>query len=720
MAYQRLVALLAGLVFASQLWAGGGGPPAPTTSADKVRITFTADTNPAKIMPIRILEGIEIWPATDERNITHYNVYWGDSERNKLGIALAPRLAKIPATYDGKVLVHEFPPGLKMEAGAIYVLVCTENDGTEYCGKANNMEKVTDPLLDINSNLTAIKNLINANDEGSCPGIQVMETCGDLVCNGIETASSCPADCSSYGLASFNYQTLCDEVQNVYHPTSVAEIQQIVSNAAANGQRIKVNGGAGYKGTTGSASDVVCTDGVVISMDQVNETNPNFDINIETYEGVEVVNVPAGTTMHNLGAWLHERGRSVGFTHLGWRDPSVAGGIGTSAHGSSPKHNNILAHRVVSLDIVGPDGEFNTYSRGTTGVTDPDLWKAMTTHMGFFGVITGVRVETEADKNVHVKVTFHDENELFENNKTGSVFNDIKDCDYGHYNWFPSLNKYLRTCGNVTTAAAEQGANNRLLDPYVDFSQLSSAQTMQILQLGGCQPESEALQKMEFMRYHGWHLTPPLVKTINGQTRYTTNAIGPLHRMTSSHLINSVPQEMFQMDWEIAIPHQHLQGAMEYMKDFTNGMNAKSREIPVPLIGIFVRFSKTEDNTLMAYTGTGGPFEDGTIAAHIEMPIFVPVNLSQSEFDEYMAPYEEAVQVLVEQYGGRGHWGKNMHSGKPWIFELQNSVGSYDHGNRQQRFAAKVAEFDPNGVFANRAAKVLGINYPNFDYPQQW
>jgi hypothetical protein len=38
-------------------------PPAPTSSAEKVRITFTADSDPAKLAPIRILEGIEIWPA---------------------------------------------------------------------------------------------------------------------------------------------------------------------------------------------------------------------------------------------------------------------------------------------------------------------------------------------------------------------------------------------------------------------------------------------------------------------------------------------------------------------------------------------------------------------------------------------------------------------------------------------------------------------------------
>ena len=707
------------LPLTSMLYAGGGGPPKPTASAEKVRFTFTADTSPSKIMPIRILEGVEIWPAADESNITHYNVYWGDSERNKLGIALAPKLAHIPARGDGKVIVHEFAPGLKMEAGAIWVLVCTENNGTEYCGKANNMEKITDNLIGINNQLNSIKSLLNANSEASCPGFEVMATCGDQVCNGIETAQNCAADCGSWGVASFNFQTLCDDVQNVFHPTSVSEIQQIIASAAANSQHVKVVAGAGHYGTTGSASSVVCSDGIVISMDRFNELAFGQEMQLEVFEGVEVVNAAAGTRLSTLGEWLLDRGRGIGYTHLGWADVSVAGAIGTSAHGSSPRHNNVLSHRVISMDVINPQGQLATYSRGTTGVTDPDLWKAMTTHLGYLGVITRARIEVEDSRNLHVKVTFHEQSELFENNTSGGIFADIADCDYGQYNWFPSQGRYLRTCGKETTAAAEEGAHNRLLHPYVDLSQLSAPQTMQTFQLGACKPETNAHQKMAYMRVNGWHLTPPLVKTINGKTRYTSNAIGPINRMTSSHLIE-LDREMFQMDWEIAVPAQNIQAAMEYVRDFTQGLNSQNRSMAVPLIGVFVRFSKSEDETLMAYSGAGGPFANGSHVAHIEMPIFVPINLSQSQFEYYMAPYEEAQRELITRFGGRGHWGKNQHSMDPWLFAMQKNAGAYDHDNRLQRFSQKVGEFDPTGMFANPFAKTIGIQYPAFNYPAHW
>ena len=62
--------------------------PAPTGAAEKVRITFTADDNPAKLAPQRILEGVEIWPADNQTNLSHYRIYWGDMNRNKLGLGL--------------------------------------------------------------------------------------------------------------------------------------------------------------------------------------------------------------------------------------------------------------------------------------------------------------------------------------------------------------------------------------------------------------------------------------------------------------------------------------------------------------------------------------------------------------------------------------------------------------------------------------------------------
>lgn len=703
-------------VLACQAYAMSGTPDDPVKpddSASKVRITFTADTDPAKVAPIRLLEGIEIWPAENEENITHYNVYWGDVMRNKLGLSAAPRLAHLEAT--GEKIDYEFPPEFAMEAGAFYVLVCSENDGVEFCGKDNNYEKVTDPLLDIAGNLQNLKTLVNSNQ--SLPGVDVMAGCGDLVCNGIETINNCPSDCASYGLASFNFQTLCRDVQEVHHPESVEDIQRIIRRAAEENKRVKISSGQGYHTTSGSATTIVCTDGIVMIMDRFDHNQAELGMSLEQFEGQEVVSVAAGTSLHELGEWLYERGKGLGYVHLGWRDVSVAGAMGTSAHGSSPKNRNILSQQVVAVDIITADGQLRSFSKGTTGKTDPDMWKSLTTHLGYLGVITRVKIEVQPATNTHVRITFHDEDELF-TDKPDSVLNDIRDCDYGQYNWFPSQNRYLRTCGVTTDLPAEEGANNELLFPLVDFSQFSPKQTMQVLQVGSADPASGAHEGMSYLRLSGWHLDPPLTKTIDGKKRYTSNATGPTHRITSSKLIDTVGREMFQLDWELAVPQQHIQDAMEYIRDFSNGLNTANREIPVPLIGIFIRFSKSESNSLMAYTGSGNGYEENSTVVHIEMPIYVPVNLSDEEFQEYVGPYEEAVRTLITRFKARGHWGKNMHSSDPWMFEFQRDLGVY--GDYLTRFNRKVGELDPKGMFANPFAKSIGITYPEFEYPASW
>jgi len=439
-----------------------GGEPDKNESASVqgVNTTFTSDIELGTLAPLpgtRLLESIAITPAQDESSFTHYNVYWGDIAKNKYGLSLAPLLAQFEVKGDGQIIEYDFPSALRVPLGTQYVLVCTENNGQEYCAKDSNLELITDDLLATSAASTRVIDKVDENSEASCPGLDVMQTCGDLICDGgRENAISCPSDCKGYAVASFNFQSFCSDVQRQYHPNSIAELQSIIAEANRDNLRVKVTAAAANKGTTGSANGIVCTDGVLIVTDRLKQDNQNFSITLEQFEGVEVVNAPAGMTMHDIGEWLFERGKQMGWVHLGWRDATIAGAIGTSAHGSSPKNTNIVSNKVVAMDIINPQGELKTYSRGTTGVSNPNLWKAMLTHLGYFGIITSVRVEVEPAVNVHVKVTYHNEDELF-TNKNKLVYEDIKDCDYGQYNWFPSIDRYVRWCGKQTDQAAEEG-----------------------------------------------------------------------------------------------------------------------------------------------------------------------------------------------------------------------------------------------------------------------
>lgn len=87
---------------------GCGGTNESQEAATKVRITFTADSNVIALFPVRILESVQIWPAKNETDVTHYNVYWGNFLKEKIKLGKNDRLAHIPAAKDGRVLGYEF------------------------------------------------------------------------------------------------------------------------------------------------------------------------------------------------------------------------------------------------------------------------------------------------------------------------------------------------------------------------------------------------------------------------------------------------------------------------------------------------------------------------------------------------------------------------------------------------------------------------------------
>lgn len=665
--------------------------PSPDRLARQITATFTVGATP--LVSPHVIEGVEVRRADDETNLTHYALYWGDIAGHKLNLDSAVPFAVLPKT--GQNHVFRFPDGTEVPPGAIYVLACSRNYNREYCGPSFDIpHRTLYPIneLDVNQILDTLDTVVaNIESITTCPGLDIVLSCGNLVCDSGENASSCPADCSSYVLASYNYQTLCRDIDAVFTPTSVGEIQNIVMNAASLGQHVKVSGAAH------SASDIMCTDGVLIHMSAMNHI-----LGLETFEGVETVNVEGGVKMLTLGEWLDSQGRSVGFTHLGFNGTTVAGTLGTSSHGSSPEHNAILSQRVVSLDVVGADGVLRTYTRGTTPT---DTWRALTTHLGLLGVVVRARIAVEPQFNLHVKVTYHDEEELYDGTWGPNFIDVVKGCDYGQLNWFPGLGKFMRTCGRKTTEAREPGARNYLLNPSIPDALAGPTRLM--MQAGACDPANGITEFTELFRYMQTYMAPPFVKDVGGGLRNTMDVIGPSNYMMSSPLIAS--QEGFtQLDWEIAVPESRMNEAMGYIRGFVDGANQQLRVIELPLVGMFLRFAKIEDQTLMAYENAGGPYVEGQYVIHVEMPIYMPIGFSPQQMATYLAPFEEYVTALITDFDGRGHWGKN----RDWIFPLEVGLGRFDYDQRLARFRAVVTTLDPNGVFRNTFSDELGIVYP--------
>lgn len=512
-----------------------------------------------------------------------------------------------------------------------------------------------------------------------CEGIGFATNCGDGQCNRDETAETCPADCADAKVVSYNLQTICDGVQEVVVPTTTAEVQAAVSRARREGLPVRVIG----RRHTSNAQ--LCNQGLIISTEGLNRA-----LHIERFEGVETVVTQPGIRYGDLTRWLDERGRSLGFAVLGTRDPTIAGAIATGSHGSSPRHPSVISSRVEWMQVVDADGELREYSRRTT---DPSTWKTLTAALGLAGIVTELRLRVEPTFNLDVQVSYHDDGGLGRGN---GPIDYVRDCDYGQLLWFPGRRKVVRMCGVVTDLPREPGATNRLLKP--DFRQWVSGPAERGLHYGTCNAYFNCAT-LERTRYRQLVREPPFYrKMAPGQPdRSLHQLVGAGYAMMSSEL-TLAQQGILQHDFEFAVPPDQAAAAFAAARrTFT------AERICLPLVGVFIRFSKIEDETWIAHTSSSEQFRAGDYVTFFEMPMYVPEGIDEMTRAAFMAPYEQWIETLVVEHGARPHWAKN----DDWVFRLQDADAAY--GERLTEFRTTVESLDPDGVFSNAWAEAHGL-----------
>jgi FAD/FMN-containing dehydrogenase len=509
--------------------------------------------------------------------------------------------------------------------------------------------------------------------EASCPGVSFAVGCGDRACDARagEDRVSCPADCSAAAVRSYNAQTLCEDLEALVEPASVGELQAVIRRARAEQRPVRVIG------RRHTSNEQLCSDGYVVSTAKLTEA-----LHIERFEGVETVVTEPGIRLGDLNDWLDARGRSLGFAVLGTRDPTIAGAIATGSHGSSPHHSDVLSNLVQSIDLVGADGELHEYSRGRT---PPAMWKTLTASLGLAGVMTRLRLRIEPSFNLGVEVTYHSDLEL---GRGAGPIDYVRECDYGQLNWFPGQHRVVKTCGIRSELPRQVGATNRLLAP--DFAAWISGPAERALQHGSCRAAFNC-RVLERLRLRQFVNTPPFFRKMHAESadRSQHFVVGGGARMMSSELTD-LQEGIVQHDFELAIPAQNAAAAFAAARRYFD-----AEDLCFPLVGVFIRFARVEDESWLAHTGASGRFRVGDTAVFFEMPIYIPGGISEARMAEYLRPYKEWVRRLIVDFGARPHWGKN----DAWVFDLQDPAVAY--GDGWDTFRATITELDPDGMFAN-------------------
>lgn len=545
--------------------------------------------------------------------------------------------------------------------------------------------------------------------KGECPGIEMAATCGNGTCDAhrLEDANTCPQDCGS-SLVFNNLKNIeCAQVQKYVEPDSLAALQAAVTDAVEAGQRIRI------VGSKHSYNKVICGDGTTIS-------TVNFD-DIIGMDG-DIVRVQAGVKIGQLADYLHERDLSVGFAHIGFRGITVAGSIGTSAHGSSVTESSVLVDRVVSLKVLDASGAIKSYRKDDT---DSDQWRALISSLGLLGIVTEVGIQTEPQFNLDASATVVPEADMLADNGIKTL---SEGCDFFLMNWLTDSDEVIRWCGVKTQetesangSVAENGRTGLLNGLETSIPNIAR----EISQLSVCHEKAS--------RYFGKQARNRLIKngepqtfikTVNGKDRLAGSALGYSHRMISGNY--SIPggpygdpsKTLYTSDWQITIPEKHMQAALRYINErLINGdpdaepsrYNRLNRSLPP--IGMLIRFSRVTDTALLSLNGASGDFEEGKLAMFIEVPSPLPHGFPADELAAHEAFFVNTIKGVIENYGGRAHMGKAGFD----LIRHYVEQGSMDEN--LAAFKSVVEKMDPNGVFHADIADVLGVSAPGVRKP---
>jgi hypothetical protein len=260
-------------------------------------------------------------------------------------------------------------------------------------------------------------------------------------------------------------------------------------------------------------------------------------------------------------------------------------------------------------------------------------------------------------------------------------------CDFAQLVWFPRANRIMRVCGKRTLNEPEPGASSVLLMPKADQLQVNLFRSLMESTISSGAP----LCTIEDERYLSLKQTAPYVHTCCCSTSDSRHVVGPSHALLSSDL-TAFSDQLPEVDFELAVPKSHWQAALDYVNDQVDQKN-----LCLPLIGIFLRFSQHDETTLVGHASQPEP------VMFLEIVVYVRKDRPVGAREPYYDRYWRLAADLITRFGARPHWGKNAIE----MFVLQRSLPGVEDALRKFRDIRRAV--DPTGMFVNDFAKTVGL-----------
>jgi L-gulonolactone oxidase len=350
--------------------------------------------------------------------------------------------------------------------------------------------------------------------------------------------------------------------------------------------------------------------------------------------------VQAGITIHELSRRLDEHGLAM--ENLGDIDvQTIAGAISTATHGTGARLGNISS-QVVELTLMLADGSTLVCSAGH----EAEVFRAARVGLGALGVIVEVTLRCVPaftlrglDAPAPLAQTLEHFDEL------------VRDNDHFEFFVFPHADTALTR------------TNNRTDDPPRPRGRLSAYANDVLLTNHAFGLICRAGRRM-----------PGRIPRLN---RFVTRMAGSSERVDRSAEIFASPRLVRFTEMEYALPREHTPQAVRRVLEM---IERRGFAVPFP---IEVRTVAPDD----AFLSTAAGRESGFVAVHMFRGM-------------QWRPYFQAVEQIMDELGGRPHWGKR---------HFQTAATLRARYPDWDRFQALRARLDPNGRFANEwTERVLG------------
>ncbi len=350
--------------------------------------------------------------------------------------------------------------------------------------------------------------------------------------------------------------------------------------------------------------------------------------------------VQAGITIRELSRQLDAHGLAM--ENLGDIDvQTIAGAISTATHGTGARLGNISS-QVVELTLMLADGSTLTCS----AEHEAEVFRAARVGLGALGVIVEVTLRCVPaftlrglDAPAPLAQTLERFDEL------------ARDNDHFEFFVFPHTDTALTRTNNRTD---ERPQPRGRLSAYANDVLLTNHAFGLICRVG---------RRM-----------PARIAQLN---RLVTRLAGSSQRVDRSAEIFASPRLVRFTEMEYALPREHTTQAVRRVLEM---IERRGFAVPFP---IEVRTVAPDD----AFLSTAAGRESGFVAVHMFRGM-------------EWRPYFQAVEQIMDELGGRPHWGKRHFQ---TAATLRGRYADWD------RFQAVRARLDPHGRFANEwTDRVLG------------